>query len=222
MRDRLGIKPLYYLASDALFAFGSELKAFKPCPGWTPTLDRDALAGYLRLGYVAQPHSIYREIRKLPPGTILTLAPGKAPAIEPFWDARRVALDGLAKWQSAPDDREAVDQLDTLLRDAVRRRMIADVPLGAFLSGGIDSSTVVALMQAESNRPVRTFSIGFHEQGYDEAAHAKTDREASRHRPYRALCRTGPRLRRDPEPARLVRRAVRQLLADPDLSSSRR
>ena len=110
VRDRLGIKPLYYRASDALFAFGSELKAFKPCPGWTPALDRDALAGYLRLGYVPQPHSIYREIRKLPPGTILTLAPGKAPEIAAFWDARRVALDGLAKWHSAPDEREAVDR----------------------------------------------------------------------------------------------------------------
>ncbi len=174
VRDRLGIKPLYYLATDALFAFGSELKAFRACPDWAPTLDRDALAAYLRLGYVPQPHSIYREVRKLPPGSILTLAPGKAPQIEAYWDARRVALEGLGKWNDAPDEREAVERLDTLLRDAVKRRMIADVPLGAFLSGGIDSSSVVALMQAESNRPVRTFSIGFHEQGYDEAAHAKT------------------------------------------------
>ena len=185
-------------------------------------MDRDALAGYLRLGYVAQPHSIYREIRKLPPGTILTLAPGKAPAIEPFWDARRVALDGLAKWQSVPDDREAVDQLDTLLRDAVRRRMIADVPLGAFLSGGIDSSTVVALMQAQSNRPVRTFSIGFDEQGYDEAAHAKAVAKHLGTDHTELYVDAGPRLRRDPAPAGLVRRAVRRLLADPDLSSSRR
>src|SRR5690606_11155885 len=123
--------------------------------------------------YVPQPHSIYREIRKLPPGHILTLAPGKAPAVEPFWDMRRVAIDGMGRWLDAPDERTAIDKLDSLLRDAVRRRMIADVPLGAFLSGGIDSSTVVALMQAESNRPVRTFSIGFREQGYDEAAHAK-------------------------------------------------
>jgi asparagine synthase (glutamine-hydrolysing) len=173
VRDRLGIKPVYYLASDSLFAFGSELKAFRACPGWNASLDRDALSAYLRVGYVPQPFSIYNEIRKLPPGNILTLAPGKTPVIEPFWDARQVAVSGLAKWNEAPGEREAIDGLDTLLRDAVRRRMIADVPLGAFLSGGIDSSTVVALMQAESNRPVRTFSIGFHEQGYDEAAHAK-------------------------------------------------
>ena len=173
VRDRLGIKPVYYLASDTLFAFGSELKAFRACPGWSASLDRDALQAYLRVGYVPQPHSIYREIRKLPPGNILTLAPGKMPTIEPFWDARQVAVSGFTKWSKAPDEREAIDGLDSLLRDAVRRRMIADVPLGAFLSGGIDSSTVVALMQAESNRPVRTFSIGFHEQGYDEAAHAK-------------------------------------------------
>jgi asparagine synthase (glutamine-hydrolysing) len=174
VRDRLGIKPVYYLASDALFAFGSELKAFRACPGWNATLDRDALAAYMRVGYVPQPYSIYREIRKLPPGTILTLEPGKTPSLEAFWDARRVAVDGYAKWRKAPDERAAIDGLDTLLRDAVKRRMIADVPLGAFLSGGIDSSTVVALMQAESNRPVRTFSIGFHEQGYDEAAYAKS------------------------------------------------
>ncbi|HEX2116895.1 MAG TPA: asparagine synthase (glutamine-hydrolyzing) [Alphaproteobacteria bacterium] len=173
VRDRLGIKPVYYLASESLFACGSELKAFRVCPGCSATLDRNALAAYLRVGYVPQPYSIYREIRKLPPGTILSLAPGKMPEIEPFWDARAVAVNGYAKWRNPPDEGEAVERLDALLRDAVRRRMVADVPLGAFLSGGIDSSTVVALMQAESNRSVRTFSIGFHEQGYDEAAHAK-------------------------------------------------
>ncbi len=173
VRDRLGIKPLYYLANDRLFAFGSELKAFRACPGATRTLDRDALAAYLRFAYIPQPHSIYREIRKLPPGHILTLAPDKAPMLEAFWDMRRVAMEGMGQWSDAPDEREAVDRLDALLRDAVKRRMIADVPLGAFLSGGIDSSTVVALMQAQSNRPVRTFSIGFREQNYDEAGHAK-------------------------------------------------
>ena len=173
VRDRLGIKPLYYLANERLFAFGSELKAFRACPGATRTLDRDALAAYLRFAYIPQPHSIYREIRKLPPGHILTLAPGKGPVLEAFWDMRSVAIEGVGKWSHAPDEREAVDHLDALLRDAVKRRMIADVPLGAFLSGGIDSSTVVALMQAQSNRPVRTFSIGFREQNYDEAGHAK-------------------------------------------------
>lgn len=173
IRDRLGIKPLYYGDFPHRFIFGSELKALRVAHGWTPTLDRDALAGYFRHNYIAAPRTIYREIRKVPPGHILTLAPGRSATIEPYWDMRQVAEDGLsAASRTPPSEDEAVEALDQLLRDAVRRRMIADVPLGAFLSGGIDSSTVVALMQAVSNQPVRTFSIGFHEFGYDEAAHA--------------------------------------------------
>jgi asparagine synthase (glutamine-hydrolysing) len=172
-RDRIGKKPLYYSATPERVLFASQLKAFRQCPDWRPTVDADALAGYLRHAYVGQPHTIWREARKLPPGHILTLRAGAEPVAECFWDLRAIARLGQARNDPAPDEEEAIERLDALLRDAVRLRMIADVPLGAFLSGGIDSSTVVALMQAQSARPVQTFSIGFHEPGYDEAQEAK-------------------------------------------------
>src|SRR6266540_1136440 len=173
VRDRLGIKPLYYAATAERVLFASELKAFRAAPGWQPTIDDDAVAGFLRHAYIGQPRTIYREASKLPPGHILTLRQGTAAVPKCFWDLRGIAIAGQARNDPAPDANEAVEQLDALLRDSVRLRMIADVPLGAFLSGGIDSSTVVALMQAQSTRPVRTFSIGFHEIGYDEAQCAK-------------------------------------------------
>jgi asparagine synthase (glutamine-hydrolysing) len=172
-RDRLGIKPLYYAASPGRLLFASQLKAFRMAPGWAPTIDPDAVAGYLRHGYVQQPRSIYREAAKLPPGHILTLCAGESGPPKCFWDLRGIAAAGLRRNDQNPDPNEAVEHLDMLLRDSVRLRMIADVPLGAFLSGGIDSSTVVALMQAQSTRPVKTFSIGFHEAGFDEARAAK-------------------------------------------------
>src|SRR6266540_1513857 len=173
VRDRLGIKPLYYAATAERVLFASELKAFRAAPGWQPTIDDDAVAGFLRHAYIGQPRTIYREASKLPPGHILTLRQGTAAVPKCFWDLRGIAIAGQARNDPAPDANEAVEQLDALLRDSVRLRMIADVPLGAFLSGGIDSSTVVALMQAQSTRPVRTFSIGFREFGYDEARSAK-------------------------------------------------
>ncbi|MBL8836794.1 MAG: asparagine synthase (glutamine-hydrolyzing) [Alphaproteobacteria bacterium] len=174
VRDRLGIKPLYYLANDSVVLFGSELKALRALPGWTPKLDRASLAQYLRRGYVPHPLSIYESVRKLPPGHILELSADAAPRLSAYWSLREVATNGIAAARSdrrSPDD--AVRQLEALLRDAIRRRMIADVPLGAFLSGGVDSSLVVALMQSESNRPVKTFSIGFREGAYNEAGHAR-------------------------------------------------
>ena len=173
VRDRLGIKPLYYGWHSGTFLFGSELKALAAHPAFHPEIDRDALALYMRHGYVPAPYAIYRGIHKLPPGTILTLRSqaDSAATPEPFWSAREVVEAGLANPFTAGES-EAIEALDALLRDAVALRMIADVPLGAFLSGGIDSSTVVALMQAQSARPVKTFTIGFHESGYDEAAHA--------------------------------------------------
>jgi asparagine synthase (glutamine-hydrolysing) len=172
-RDRLGKKPLYYAASPERVLFASQLKAFRHAPGWSPSVDQDAVVEYLRLGYVAQPRSIYREAAKLPPGHILTLRAGQPPQLTCFWDPRAMARTAMSEADAALDEAEAAERLDALLRDAVRLRMIADVPLGAFLSGGIDSSTVAALMQAQSTRPVKTFSIGFHEMGYDEAPHAQ-------------------------------------------------
>ena len=171
-RDRIGEKPLYYGWSGRTFLFGSELKALRAHPHWDAPIDRGAVALFMRHNYVPAPYSIYRGINKLLPGSTLTLHWGvREPTIAPYWSARAVAEHGLSA-PSAGDETAMVDQLETLLRDAVRKQMVADVPLGAFLSGGIDSSTVVALMQAQSARPVKTFTIGFQEQGYNEAVHA--------------------------------------------------
>lgn len=175
-RDRFGQKPLYYGWSGANFLFGSELKALAAYPGFTPEIDPDALTLYLRHGYVPAPHSIYRGVRKLLPGTLLTLGEGDCqvrslPAPVPYWSAIEAARRGLADGYRGAEA-EATDELETLLADAVGQCMVSDVPLGAFLSGGVDSSTVVALMQAQSARPVRTFSIGFEEESFDESKHA--------------------------------------------------
>ncbi|HUO84035.1 MAG TPA: asparagine synthase (glutamine-hydrolyzing) [Thermoanaerobaculia bacterium] len=173
-RDRLGKKPLYYGFCGATFLFGSELKALARHPSFDAEIDRSALALYFRFGYVPAPHSIYAGIRKLPPGTVLALPAGvrELPEPEPYWSA----LEAAERSRRNPfrgTEEEAIEELNRLLRDAVKMRMIADVPLGAFLSGGIDSSTVVALMQAQSETPVRTFSIGFSEDEFNEARHAK-------------------------------------------------
>jgi asparagine synthase (glutamine-hydrolysing) len=172
-RDRLGEKPLYYGWFGGVLLFASELKALRVHPAFDGAIDRGALALYLRHGYVPQPHAIYRAVRKLPPGSFLAVGGGAAPG-EPraYWSAAAVAAEGLAR-PFEGTDAEAVDALDALLGDAVRLRMAADVPLGAFLSGGIDSSTVVALMQARSAAPVETFSIGFDDPAVDEAPHAR-------------------------------------------------
>ncbi len=173
IRDRLGVKPLYYAQAGERLIFGSELKALRAHPDWRPEIDTEALAAYMRHGYVPAPRTIYKEARKLGAGEFLEWRPGEAPQLHVYWSAREKAIEGRERWTETIDDAEAIERLDTLLRDAVKRRMIADVPLGAFLSGGIDSSTVVALMQTQSARPVKTFSIGFEEKGYDEAKHAK-------------------------------------------------
>jgi asparagine synthase (glutamine-hydrolysing) len=176
-RDRLGEKPVYYgwhgTGSGAVFLFGSELGALRAHPAFVSEIDRNALCLYLRNSCVGGDHSIFKNVRKLPPGSLLTLAHDRpAPNITTFWSARDAVLTGVRNpFDGSPE--EAVDRLDTLLSFAIRRQMVADVPLGAFLSGGVDSSTVVALMQAQSVRPVKTFSIGFYEKGYDEAQHAK-------------------------------------------------
>jgi asparagine synthase (glutamine-hydrolysing) len=174
VRDRLGIKPLYYGRVDGQFVFGSELKAIRQFPGFEERIDRSALALYTKYNYVPEPHSIYEGIHKLTPGCILTLDAASAdPVVEPYWSAGDVARTGLERRRPRADA-EAVAELRELLLDAVRLRMVADVPVGAFLSGGIDSATVVALMQASSARPVKTFTIGFREDGYDEASSARS------------------------------------------------
>lgn len=172
IRDRLGIKPLYYGWHGATLLFGSELKALRAYPDFNPEIDRNALCLYLRCSYVPAPHSIYKGIYKLLPGHILTISRGStAKARESaYWSLRQTATAGMrSRFDS---DAEAQEALEIALKQAIGCRMIADVPLGAFLSGGVDSSTVVALMQAQSGRPVKTYSIGFHEDGYNEAHHA--------------------------------------------------
>lgn len=172
-RDRLGEKPLYYGLSQTTFLFGSELKALARHPDWQGEVDRDALHLFIRHNHVPSPHSIYRGIRKLPPGTFLELKADRSEAvIHTYWDAAAMALEGVRNpFRGTPQD--AVDRTEALLRQSLAGQMMADVPLGAFLSGGIDSSAVVALMQSMSLRPIKTFSIGFHETGYDEAQYAK-------------------------------------------------
>ncbi len=172
VRDRLGIKPLYWGRSGGVLFFGSQPKGFFDHPAWRPEVDRDALAAYLRHAYVPAPHSIFKGVEKLEPGTIVEIdADGRETTCR-YWDLREIA-SGAVRDRPTLHDETAIEMLDELLRDAVRRRMIADVPLGVFLSGGIDSSTVLALMQAQSGRPVKSFTIGFDEAGYDEARDAK-------------------------------------------------
>jgi len=186
-RDRMGEKPLYYTISGKAFLFGSELKALRKHPSCPVELDLRALALYLRFGYVPGPWTIYNRVYKLPPACFMRLSaaelerrpevnpfPGSGSGIVPryYWSPIDVAERCAAEPFSGSEE-EAIDRLEVLLREAVKMRMEADVPLGAFLSGGIDSSTIVALMQAQSDRPVRTFSIGFLEEGMNEAHHAK-------------------------------------------------
>src|SRR5712691_2824874 len=171
IRDRLGIKPLYWAKFGKLFLFGSELKALHAHPGWTAQIDRNAVAAFMRHNYISTPHTIYQGVHKLEPGTILTLPWQGEPQISRFWNARTIAHDG-ALYPLDGSDTDLTEQLEALLQDAVARRMIADVPLGAFLSGGVDSSTVVALMQQAGLGKVRTFSIGFEIPGYNEAPYA--------------------------------------------------
>src|SRR5262245_49483977 len=171
-RDRLGIKPLYWGHAKGSLVVASELKTLKFVPGWRGEIDPNALSAFLRYGYVPTPMSIYRGIKKLAPGTLLECDKNGEIKQAVYWSLSEVAARGLKSPLDVPDD-AAGEMLESLLADSVRRRMVADVPLGMFLSGGIDSSTVAALMQANSARPIRTFSIGFREAGYDEAAHAK-------------------------------------------------
>lgn len=171
VRDRLGIKPLYWGRSGKAVVFGSELKALAMHPDWAPRVNKAALTRFLRFGYVQGSESIYQGIRHVTPGCMVIFqASDVAPVEKAYWSLDAAIHQGL---RTPPlSDQDATEHLDALLSDAVQRRMIADVPLGAFLSGGIDSSVVAALMQKASSRPVRTFSIGFAEADFDESHHA--------------------------------------------------
>lgn len=171
-RDRMGEKPLYYGWQSGMFVFGSELKALTAYPSFDAEINRDALTLFLRHNAIPAPYSIYRGIHKLPPGTFLQVQAGQVDVLPvAYWAARSAAEAGQRNLFRG-SDAEAAVELERMLGQAVGGQMVADVPLGAFLSGGIDSSTVVALMQAQSARPVKTFTIGFNEAGYDEAPHA--------------------------------------------------
>ena len=170
VRDRLGIKPLYWSARDGRVLFGSELRALMAHPDFQAEIDREAASAFLRYSYVPTPATIFRGVHKLPPGSILTVKAGEEPRLTPYWRLSEVIAQ--APRLSLTAD-EAAAGLDDLLREAVRGRMIADVPIGAFLSGGVDSSLIVAQMQACTNRPVRSFTIGFREKAYDESGYAR-------------------------------------------------
>jgi asparagine synthase (glutamine-hydrolysing) len=173
VRDRIGEKPLYYGWQGDTFLFGSELKALRAHPDFNGTVDRNSLCLYMRNCYIPAPYSIYQGIAKLMPGCLLTVSlKQREPKIKTFWAGAATAIQGVAN-PFVGSTEDAVNALETLLIDAIGLQMMADVPLGAFLSGGVDSSTIVALMQAQSSRPVKTFSIGFHDDLYNEAVHAK-------------------------------------------------
>ncbi len=181
VRDRLGKKPLYWSQQGALFMFGSELRALRAHPAFRADLDRDGLVGFVRRGYYRGPGTVYLGVNQLEPGHILTVSAAGEFTQAAYWTlARQIEEARAAPFTGT--DAQAIDALERTLGDAVARRMVADVPVGAFLSGGYDSSAVVALMQKASARPVRTFSIGFNEADYNEApyaravaAHLKTD-----------------------------------------------
>lgn len=174
-RDRIGEKPLYYGWVQGDFVFGSELKALRLYPGFQHKINQTSVQLFMQYGYVPAPHSIYDRIYKLMPGTYLSISRSSSETqVSPktYWSAIAVAQQGLRQPLQLSDD-EAVIQLDHQLNAVVSRRMVSDVPIGAFLSGGIDSSLVVALMQAHSHSAVKTFTIGFHDASYNEAVYAK-------------------------------------------------
>lgn len=170
-RDRFGVKPLYWCIVKNTLLFGSEMKAIIKYPDFHIDVDRDMLCAFFRRGYLPPPLSLYKGVRQLKPGHTLTTAINAVPEEEEWWSARKVALAGVANRVKCHKD--SLEELHALLRDAVRRRLVSDVPVGAFLSGGIDSSLITALMQEASSRPIRTFSIGFENADYNEAPYAK-------------------------------------------------
>lgn len=177
-RDRIGEKPLYVARFKNSIVFGSELKSIKQHPDFSSEMDLDALNIYMRRTFIPAPHTIYKSVSKLLPGTLLSIDVGRGdqteslPSPVPYWSAEEAAQAGQRN-QFKGSETEAIDHLDRLLRTSVHREMVADVPIGAFLSGGVDSSLIVAMMQDATSKPVQTFSIGFEHATLDEAPHAK-------------------------------------------------
>ena len=170
VRDRVGVKPLYWGLHKGVFFFGSQLKSFRGHPAFAPSLDKQALGLYFRYNYIPAPHTIFDDFQKLKPGHILKVDRTGKIDIMPYWQLSEVL-------KTRPRDSESLEDLERdledLLKDAVQKRLISDVPLGCFLSGGTDSSLVAALMQGASNRPIKTFSVGFTEEAYNEAPYAR-------------------------------------------------
>lgn len=171
VRDRIGIKPVYWAPFRGGLIFGSELKALANVPGWSPTLDRNAIASYMRHNYIPAPYTAYKDVFKLDAGTILKFTLDGSTEISQFWSARQVAVTGIRQ-RDRLGMTPTTDDVETLLMDAVRRRLVSDVPVGSLLSGGIDSSLVTALMAESSATRVRSYSIGFQSADYDEAPFA--------------------------------------------------
>ena len=222
VRDRLGKKPLYYGWIDGAFVFASELKALRVHPGFDKDVSREALTAFLRYQYVPEPLSIWEGIFKLAPGMRLSLdrhdlrEQPRGPltsAMRPYWSIQRV-VEERSRPATCATPELALDRLDTRIRQAVKERMVADVPVGAFLSGGVNSSLVTAMMQAQSDKPVNSFTVGFNEGFYNEAAIARQVAQPPRHPPYRdhrhrAAC-AGCRSRTARDLRRALRRPVRR------------
>jgi asparagine synthase (glutamine-hydrolysing) len=181
VRDRVGVKPLYYGWDGRTLWFGSELKALRAYRHWRPRLDRQALGEFLQYGYISAPRSIYAQVRSVPPGCWVELRAGGEPATVPYW-----TVTGSAKEAAGGDDETLEAELESLLTDAFRYRLVSDVPVGMFLSGGVDSSLVTAILARESSQPLHTFTIGFNDEHRDESAWARkvADHLGTRHTEY--------------------------------------
>ncbi len=172
VRDRLGIKPLYWGEVNNKLMFGSELKALRQIPGWQPRIDRDAVSSFMRHNYIPAPFSIYKDIYKLEPGMILKVSDSGSVSITRYWDLVGIAAENIVN-RDQYDEQSALLELEAVLIDSVSRRMVSDVPVGALLSGGIDSSLVTALLTEQSEQKIHTFTIGFENKDFNEAQYAK-------------------------------------------------
>ena len=218
VRDRLGKKPLYYGRIGGTFFFGSQPKSFFPHPGWRAEIDRDSLTAFMRFGYVPAPRSIFRGLASVPPGRMRRGARRRGGGAAALLGCAREGRGGLGRADGRCPTRRRSRASRSCCPERCARRLMSDVPLGAFLSGGVDSSAVVALMQADGTARAKTFSIGFDESAYDESRHARAVARAPRHRPSRAEGEPARGDRGDPGDAALLRRAVRRRLAGADLS----